>query len=104
MHSTAHNHVGGLLPVRPTAGGAARPVSFIAPDLWSNPSEHKLLTPPPPQIDIQFQGIEASESEIHWGILLLGKILILQGVGHPISCLGVCYANDPPKGGVYDAR
>ena len=25
--------------------------------------------------------------------------MILQGVGHPISCLGVCYANDPKKGG-----
>ena len=25
--------------------------------------------------------------------------MILQGVGHPISCLGVCYANDPQKGG-----
>ena len=35
----------------------------------------------------------------HWGIVLLGKIMILQGVGHPISCLGVCYANDPQKGG-----
>ena len=23
----------------------------------------------------------------------------LQGVGHPISCLGVCYAVDPKKGG-----
>ena len=32
-------------------------------------------------------------------MLLLGKIMILQGVGHPISCLGVCYANDPQKGG-----
>ena len=32
-------------------------------------------------------------------MLLLGKIMILQGVGHPISCLGVCYANDPKKGG-----
>ena len=31
-----------------------------------------------------------------------GKTMILQGVGHPISCLGVCYVNDPPKkGGVY---
>ena len=29
----------------------------------------------------------------------LGKIMILQGVGHQISSLGVCYANDPPKGG-----
>ena len=25
--------------------------------------------------------------------------MILQGVGHPISCLGVCYVNDPKKGG-----
>ena len=32
-------------------------------------------------------------------MLLLGKIMILQGVRHPISCLGVCYANDPKKGG-----
>ena len=32
-------------------------------------------------------------------MVLLGKIMILQGVGHPISCLGVCYANDPQKGG-----
>ena len=26
------------------------------------------------------------------------KIMILQEVVHPISCLGVCYANDPQKG------
>ena len=32
-------------------------------------------------------------------MVLLGTIMILQGVGHQISCLGVCYANDPPKGG-----
>ena len=32
-------------------------------------------------------------------MVLLGKIMILQGVGDPISCLGVCYANDPQKGG-----
>ena len=32
-------------------------------------------------------------------MVLLGKIMILQGVGHQISCLGVCYANDPKKGG-----
>ena len=32
-------------------------------------------------------------------MVLLGKIMILQGVGHPISCHGVCYADDPKKGG-----
>ena len=52
---------------RPTAGGAGRPVNSAQFDTRSNPSEHKLLTPPqpsPPQkSDIQFQGIEASESK-----------------------------------------
>ena len=32
-------------------------------------------------------------------MVLLGKIMILQGLGHQISCLGVCCANDPQKGG-----
>ena len=32
-------------------------------------------------------------------MVLLGKIMILQGVGHQISCHGVCYVNDPKKGG-----
>ena len=32
---------------------------------------------------------------MHWGIVLSGKIMILQGVRHPMSCLGVCYAKDP---------
>ena len=31
----------------------------------------------------------------------MDKIMILQGVGHQISCLGVCYANNPQKGGGY---
>ena len=29
----------------------------------------------------------------------MGKIMILQGVGHHISRLGVCYTNDPHQGG-----
>ena len=32
-------------------------------------------------------------------VVLLGKIMILQGVGHQISGPGVCYTNDPPKRG-----
>ena len=67
---------------------AALPFLLTSPHCLK-PSEHKLLTHPPPQkSDIQFQGM-----------VLLGKIMILQGVGHQISCLGVCYANDPRKGG-----
>ena len=33
--------------------------------------------------------------KICWGINLSRKIMILQGVRHPISCLGVCYMNNP---------
>ena len=73
------------------------------------PSEQKLLTPPPPPTPVKkvissFRGWRPRNQKIHWGMVLLGKIMILQGVGHPISCLGVCYENDPKKGGVYDAR
>ena len=67
---------GGSDPGRPAAGGAGRPVSSAQSYPRSNPSEHKLLTtfdpppyphphphPHPTKSDIQFQGIEASESK-----------------------------------------
>ena len=60
MQLTTDMQVGGAIPDRPTAGGAGRPVSYAQSDPCSNPSEHKLLTPPK-KSDIQFQGIEASE-------------------------------------------
>ena len=96
---TANSKVGGSIPSEKIRAS-------------SNPSEHKLLTPPPPphpptpKCDIQFQGIEASESRNPLGDRFIGQnCKFLQGVGHPISCLGVCYANEPPKGGmVYVAR
>ena len=87
---------------------------FFLPNPGSNPSEHNLLTPPltpppqnvlclvpnpPPKCSIQFQGDRGLKRKIHWGIVLSGKTMILQEVGHPISCLGVCYANDPQKEG-----
>ena len=72
------------------------------------PSDQKLLTPPsPPQKKCYpLSGDRGLRSKkIHWWIVLLDKIMILQGVGHQISCLGVCSANDPQKGGgVYNAR
>ena len=70
MQPTADVSVGGLNPNQPTAGSGGRPVSSAKSDPCSNHSEHKLLTPhpnpsppPPPKSDIQFQGIEASESK-----------------------------------------
>ena len=56
IHSTANNQVGGSIPGRPTASRADRPVSYAVPDPSSKTSKHKLLTPPPPNSDIQFQG------------------------------------------------
>ena len=38
--------VGGLNPGQPAAGGAGRPVNSAQFDPRSNPSKHKLLTPP----------------------------------------------------------
>ena len=64
MHPTAGLQIGGSSPGRPTAGSADRPVIAAESDPRSNPAEHKLLPPPPPKRgDIQFQGIEASESK-----------------------------------------
>ena len=77
--------VGGLNP-HPADG----PTSLVLLDSRSNRTEHKLwtLTPTPlKKNDIQFQGIEASVFKNHWGIILLGKIMILEKIGHPISCL-----------------
>ena len=37
--------------------------------------------------------------EIHWGIILRPKMIILQGVGHLIPQPGVCETNDPRKQG-----
>ena len=82
------------------------------------PSEHKLLTPPPPgpthptpthptslkKVISSFRRYRSQNQKTRRGIVLLGKVMILQGVGHQISCLGVCHANDPQKRGVYDAR
>ena len=81
------------------AGSADRQFSQSAPEPFvvlnpsSNPSNHKLLTPPPKQWYPVSGGERSQIQKIHWGIVLLGKIMILQGVGHPMSCLGECYAN-----------
>ena len=68
--------------------GAGRSTHYsFSPNRGSNPSQHK------PQ-----------NQKIHWGIVLSSKILILQGVRHPISCLLVYYVNDPPKRGCTGPR
>ena len=63
------------------------------------------LTPPhpPPPLKPQksgFQvggGLGGSGPKTHWGMRLLDKIMILQGVKRTIQPLGVGYANRPKK-------
>ena len=87
---------------------SARVDSLISSDPSPNPSKHKLLDPPTPpthphpstspKCGIQFQGVGAQNRKIHWRITVSHKRMILQGVRYPISCVGVCYVNDPHKG------
>ena len=37
--------------------------------------------------------------KIHWGIIFSPKMMVLQGVRHPVPYLGVSYVNDPKKSG-----
>ena len=47
MQSATNSQVGGLITGQRVRGRAEPPISFVKPDLHSNPSEHKLLTPRP---------------------------------------------------------
>ena len=48
-------------------------------------------------------GGRGQNRKIHWGVVCCPKMMILQGVEHPVSYLGVSYANGPKKGGRYMA-
>ena len=81
----------------------------VAPDLGPNPHtaprirKEVLTLPPdtPPQKGYPGTGGQRGQKrKIHWGIIFSPKMMILQGVGHPVPYLGVLYANDPNKGGV----
>ena len=59
-------------------------------------------TPPPPSKPPKsgFQGgggLGGSGAKTHWGMHLLDKIMILQGVKVTVQPLGVGYANSPKK-------
>ena len=48
-------------------------------------------------------GSKSKNQKIHWGIIFCPKMMILQGVRRLIPYLGVCYANETKRGGVYNA-
>ena len=62
---------------------------------------------PPPQppnlpqklqkVGVKWGGLGGFGSKTHWGICLLDKVTILQGVNLSIQPLGVAYANRPKK-------
>ena len=66
----------------------------------------EFLTPPPPHPPPQKRGTQVREGGYgaqnprnHWGIIFGPKMMILQRVGRQKPYIGVCYANDPKKGG-----
>ena len=62
------------------------------------------LTPPPtpPKKWVSSGGgLGGSGPKTHWGMRLLDKIMILQGVKLTIQPLGVGYANRPKMGGMW---
>ena len=73
MQPTTGMQVGGLIPGRPSAGGAGRPVSSAQSDPGLNPAEHKLLDPPPKKVISSFRGVEASQSKNPLGDRLIGQ-------------------------------
>ena len=76
-----------------------QPISLF-PGPWFKSFKTQTFDPPPKKMWYPVSGgYRALNQKIHWGIVLSGKIMILQGVEIPISCLGVCYTNDPLKGG-----
>ena len=46
-------------------------------------------------------GYGGQNQKNHWRIIFGPKVMILQGVRRQKPYNGVCYANDPKKGGVY---
>ena len=59
--------------------------------------------PPPPRPPKKAGGgrggWRSQNRKFHWGIVLSPKMMILQGVKHPLSYVEVCYANDPQTEG-----
>ena len=82
---TADRKICGWVRYHSTGGGCD--TNILTP-----PPHH---TPPPPlkKVLSSFRGWRPQNQKIHWVMVLMGKIMILQGVGHQISCLVVCYAN-----------
>ena len=63
---------------------------------------NEVLDPPPPKGVPRYGGgggAGGQNRKNHWGINSSPKMMVLQGVRHPIPSLGVCYANDPKRGG-----
>ena len=75
----------------PKKGGVIFPTFLPPPPTPPTP-------PPPPKKWVSSGGgLGGSGPKTHWGMCLLDKIMILQGVKLKIQPLGVGYANRPKK-------
>ena len=71
---------------------------------FSTPKKGVIFDPPPHSLKSSKKWVSSggvlgggSEPKTHWGMRLLDKIMILQGVKLTIQPLGVGYANSPKK-------
>ena len=71
-------------------------------DIFDPPPTPPPPPPPPPKKWVSSGGgLGGSGPKTHWGMRLLDKIMILQGVKLTIQPLGVGYANRPKWGGMW---
>ena len=73
--------------------------TFLTPP--PHPPTPTPTTPPPKKRGSSGGGLGGSGPKTHWGMRLLDKIMILQGVKLTIQPLGVGYANRPKMGGMW---
>ena len=74
------------------------------PQDWVHNTPRSFAPPPPTphpskrgtQVRQEYRG---QNQKNHWGIIFGPTMMILQGVGRQKPYIGICYANDPKKGG-----
>ena len=75
---------------------------------WSRLIKNQNISPPTPQKMVPKSvgggGVEGSKLKSYWEMILSPKMMILHGVRHPISWIGICYAHGPQKVGVNGTR
>ena len=98
-----------LLPFPSIGGGTHQPLTTLCPSSWGGGGGggvkiEKLILGTGTGTVVGGRG--QNRKKTHWEIILIltPKMMILQGVKHLISPMGVCYANDLKRGGIWHPR